>query len=162
MDAHVGKAVFTNVLHNNSTGKTRILVTHALHFLPQVDYIYVVNEGRIVEFGTYNELMENGSEFSKFVNEFGNNDQEEAQEEEMVAAIEDVEEVKEKRKKATAGAGMMQVEERNTGAVNGAIYKAYLKAGKGHIMLPIFGLAIALMQASTVMSSYWLVYWEEL
>ncbi|EEB98739.1 hypothetical protein MPER_01703, partial [Moniliophthora perniciosa FA553] len=58
LDAHVGKAVFQNVLLNAPAGKTRILVTHALHFLPQVDYIYVVADGRIVERGTYNELME--------------------------------------------------------------------------------------------------------
>ncbi|KAJ4480031.1 ABC transporter [Lentinula aciculospora] len=165
LDAHVGKAVFNNVLHNNTAGKTRILVTHALHFLPLVDYIYVVHEGRIVEFGTYHELMVNGNEFSRFINEFGNNDQEESKGEtepeiEIVKAEE--EPVKDKRKKATAGAGIMQVEERNTGAVSGAIYKTYIKSGNGFVLLPIFFLSLVLVQGATVMSSYWLVYWEEL
>lgn len=49
LDAHVGKAVFENVLRNSSSGKTRILVTHALHFLPQVDYILTIVDGRIAE-----------------------------------------------------------------------------------------------------------------
>ncbi|OJA15999.1 hypothetical protein AZE42_13449, partial [Rhizopogon vesiculosus] len=58
LDAPVGKAVFENVLKRN-TGKTRILVTHALHFLPDVDYIYTIVDGRIAERGTYPELMAN-------------------------------------------------------------------------------------------------------
>ncbi|KIK62471.1 hypothetical protein GYMLUDRAFT_41922 [Collybiopsis luxurians FD-317 M1] len=170
LDAHVGKAVFNNILLNSSTGKTRILVTHALHFLPFTDYIYVVNDGRIIELGTYNELMANGGEFSRFVAEFGNNDSEnkEAEEEKEEAIVveaakaENEEEVKEKRRKATAGAGMMQAEERNTGAVSGTIYKAYIKSGNGVVLLPIFFLSVVLMQGVNVMSSYWLVYWQEL
>lgn len=49
LDAHVGKAVFHNVLQNTLQGKTRILVTHALHFLPYVDYIMTVADGRLIE-----------------------------------------------------------------------------------------------------------------
>jgi hypothetical protein len=36
LDARVGKAVFQNILQDAASGKTRILVTHALHFLPKV------------------------------------------------------------------------------------------------------------------------------
>lgn len=49
LDAHVGKAVFDNVLRTRSSGKTRILVTHALHFLPQVDFILTIVDGRVAE-----------------------------------------------------------------------------------------------------------------
>lgn len=52
LDAHVGKAVFENVLRTSSSGKTRILVTHTLHFLPQVDYILTIADGRIAEVKT--------------------------------------------------------------------------------------------------------------
>ena len=44
VDAHVGKALFADAivgaLRNN--GKTVILVTHALHFLSQCDYVYTL------------------------------------------------------------------------------------------------------------------------
>ena len=53
LDAHVGKAVFENVLRNNLSGKTRILVTHALHFLPQADYILTIVDGRVAEVINY-------------------------------------------------------------------------------------------------------------
>lgn len=40
VDAHVGKALFNDaILGLRSQGKTVLLVTHALHFLPMVDYI---------------------------------------------------------------------------------------------------------------------------
>jgi ABC-type transport system involved in cytochrome bd biosynthesis fused ATPase/permease subunit len=33
--------------------KTRVLVTHALHVLHRMDYIYVMDSGEIKEHGTY-------------------------------------------------------------------------------------------------------------
>src|SRR5580704_3172975 len=75
LDAHVGKAVFQNVFQVRSSKKTRILVTHGLHFLPNVDYIYVVSDGQITERGTYAELMANDGDFSKFITEFGSREE---------------------------------------------------------------------------------------
>ena len=54
----------------------------------------------------------------------------------------------------------MQQEERSTGAVAWNIYKAYFKAGNGVVTLPILLSALVLTQVATVLSSYWLVWWE--
>ena len=153
LDAHVGKAVFQNVLQNNSYGRTRILVTHALHFLPYVDYIFVMFDGRIVERGTYNELMASNGPFSRFVLEFGSIEEQEVAEE--IAIEENANQEKKPRKPSGPGAQLMQAEERNTGAVSGAVYAAYFRAGNGKVVLPLLFLTILLMQGSTVMSSYW-------
>lgn len=54
VDAHVGKAILDNCLLSGPlAGKTRVLVTHALHVLDKADYIYVMDNGLIVEQGTY-------------------------------------------------------------------------------------------------------------
>lgn len=162
LDAHVGKAVFQNVLQSSLQGKTRILVTHALHFLPYVDYVYVMFEGQIVERGTYAELISNEGAFARFVQEFGNaenGDKGEAVEEEIPA---EQKAVQKKRRTGVAGAGLMQTEERNTGAVSGAVYGAYFRAGKGGIVIPLLIFWVIMQQGSTVMSSYWLVYWQEM
>ncbi|KAG6909964.1 hypothetical protein DXG01_014233 [Tephrocybe rancida] len=166
LDAHVGKAVFQNVLQNSLSGKTRVLVTHALHFLPQVDYIYTIADGRIAERGTYTELMNGHGEFAKFVTEFGakeeeEEEKEEAEEDAIEAATDSKGEEKTPAKKATPGAALMQTEERNTGAISGDVYKEYSRAGKGKIVLPLLFLSLVLIQGATVMSSYWLVYWQE-
>ena len=44
VDAHVGKALFADAILGalRNQGKTVILVTHALHFLSQCDYIYTL------------------------------------------------------------------------------------------------------------------------
>jgi ABC-type bacteriocin/lantibiotic exporter with double-glycine peptidase domain len=54
VDAHVGKAIVQNCLVNGPLAtKTRVLVTHALHVLHYMDYIYVMDGGEIKEQGTY-------------------------------------------------------------------------------------------------------------
>ena len=68
LDAPVGKHVFQNVFLGAAADKTRILVTHALHFLPQVDYIYTMVDGRVGEHGTYADLMAADGDFARFVN----------------------------------------------------------------------------------------------
>ena len=165
LDAHVGKHVFENVFLGAAQGKTRILVTHALHFLPQVDYIYTMAEGKIGEHGTYADLMAANGDFAHFVNEFGSKESESEKEEEAVEDEKDGDakdaKAMEAMKKRKQGAAMMQVEERNTGAVSNQVYLEYLRAGKGYIILPLLLLSVTLMQGAQVMSSYWLVYWQE-
>ncbi|KAI0260131.1 putative ATP-binding cassette transporter protein YOR1 [Gloeopeniophorella convolvens] len=166
LDAHVGESVFNNVLLNGTVGSTRLLVTHALHFLPKVDYIYFMADGHITEHGTFEELMANGGDFARNFDEFvtGDRTQESAGEK---AAEEDEEGVAEeaakdtKRRGARRGAALMQAEERNTGAVNGKVYKRYFESGNGFILLPLMGVTIVLMQTSIVLSSYWLVWWQD-
>ena len=54
VDSHVGKKLLDRcLLHGPLADKTRVLVTHALHVLDKTDYIYVMDEGAIVEQGTY-------------------------------------------------------------------------------------------------------------
>ncbi|XP_006880098.1 PREDICTED: canalicular multispecific organic anion transporter 1 [Elephantulus edwardii] len=67
VDAHVGKHIFNKVLGPNGLlkGKTRLLVTHSIHFLPQVDEIVVVGNGTILEKGSYSTLMADKGEFAK-------------------------------------------------------------------------------------------------
>ena len=86
----------------------------------------------------------------------------EAEREEEAVEGEDEEETEEKdeekaakRKKCEQSAVLMQVEERNTGAVKKEVYKEYIRAGKGHIILPLLALSVALLQVSQVLSSYW-------
>ncbi|KAL1410098.1 hypothetical protein Q8F55_004101 [Vanrija albida] len=93
VDAHVGKALFHDaILGLRARGKTVVLVTHALHLLPQVDYIYTVTAGRIVEQGTFENLLSSGGAFKRLMDEFGGQqeakqEEEAAEEEEAIADI---------------------------------------------------------------------------
>jgi len=53
-----------------------------------------------------------------------------------------------------------QEEESNVGAVTWKVYKAYLAAGNGYILVPSLLLSLLLLQGGQVMSSYWIVFWH--
>lgn len=69
VDAHVGKHIFENVI--GPTGilatKTRLLVTHGITYLKDVDNIYVVKYGEISESGTLQELINKKGDFADFL-----------------------------------------------------------------------------------------------
>ncbi|KAG8328059.1 Canalicular multispecific organic anion transporter 1 [Homalodisca vitripennis] len=69
VDAHVGKHIFESVIgpRGELRRKTRILVTHAVTFLNQVDFIVVLKAGEITEMGTFRELLAKKGEFSDFL-----------------------------------------------------------------------------------------------
>uniref|UniRef100_A0A4W3IKN0 Multidrug resistance-associated protein 1 n=1 Tax=Callorhinchus milii TaxID=7868 RepID=A0A4W3IKN0_CALMI len=69
VDAHVGRHIFEKVIGPKGLLKntTRILVTHGINFLPQMDVIFVMVDGKISEFGTYQELLEQGGAFSEYL-----------------------------------------------------------------------------------------------
>ena len=67
--------VFEKCIKEELRGKTRVLVTNQLHFLPQVDKIILVSEGMIKEEGTFEELSENGFLFKKFMEKVGGMDE---------------------------------------------------------------------------------------
>ena len=69
VDSHVGKHIFEKVLGEQGllSKKTRILVTHAISYLPFVDNIIVMKNGSISEIGSYEELLNNKGEFADFL-----------------------------------------------------------------------------------------------
>ncbi|XP_076615304.1 ATP-binding cassette sub-family C member 3 isoform X1 [Chaetodon auriga] len=72
VDSHVAKHIFDNLIGPEGVlkGKTRILVTHGISFLPQVDNILVMVEGRVSEMGSYQELLSQNGAFSEFLRNY--------------------------------------------------------------------------------------------
>ena len=50
--------------------QTRILVTHSLTFLPQVDLIITLKDGEISEVGQFADLIDHNGPFAEFVNTY--------------------------------------------------------------------------------------------
>ena len=71
VDSQVGKSILENCLLSGPLAKrTRILVTHALHVLDKTDYIYVMDNGVIIEQGTYEVLLSMSSELGDEMTEW--------------------------------------------------------------------------------------------
>ncbi|ORZ34302.1 hypothetical protein BCR44DRAFT_37178 [Catenaria anguillulae PL171] len=74
VDAMVDRHMFQHMLGANSLlkDKTRVLVTHAVQHLPEVDHIIVLEKGKVTAAGSYGELKmgEQGSVFDRLVQAF--------------------------------------------------------------------------------------------
>ncbi|KAM6212965.1 multidrug resistance-associated protein 1-like [Sarcoramphus papa] len=72
VDVHVGKHLFEKLIGPSGLlkSKTRILVTHNLMLLPHTDLIIVMEEGRISQMGTYQELISKRANFAELIQVF--------------------------------------------------------------------------------------------
>ncbi|KAJ2916152.1 hypothetical protein MD484_g4261, partial [Candolleomyces efflorescens] len=181
VDAYVGKAILDDcLLKGPLADRTRILVTHSLHVLDKLDYIYVMDNGEVIEQGTYDELMANSAVFSKLIEEYGNADSDDEEDGENILGKETVKSRKSRKlskdgkelelseeesieedgpKKLRDEAALMQDEERNTGAVTWSIYKSYLKYAGGLYWGPWILVLLILSQAASVGNTLFLGFW---
>ncbi|XP_064965478.1 ABC transporter C family member 3-like isoform X2 [Musa acuminata AAA Group] len=67
VDAHTGSHLFKECLLGFLSSKTMVYVTHQVEFLPSADLILVIRDGRIVQAGKYNEIINSGTEFMELV-----------------------------------------------------------------------------------------------
>lgn len=88
VDAHVGKQIFDSVIGPNGIlkKKSRLFVTNSVAFLPECDEIIMLEDGMIVEMGTYDKLMEKDGKFAEFMSDsfLEENQKEEKKEEPFV------------------------------------------------------------------------------
>ncbi|WP_407385472.1 hypothetical protein [Holdemanella porci] len=54
MDQITEKKIYENL---KATNKTQIIITHRLSSIRDVDQIYVLNKGKVIERGTHESLM---------------------------------------------------------------------------------------------------------
>jgi len=77
VDQHVGRHLIDNVFGPNGllSGKTRVLATNSIPVLMEADFICLIRDGKIIERGTYNQLMAMKGEISNLIRTASNQDQ---------------------------------------------------------------------------------------
>uniref|UniRef100_A0A672SK93 Multidrug resistance-associated protein 1 n=1 Tax=Sinocyclocheilus grahami TaxID=75366 RepID=A0A672SK93_SINGR len=183
VDAHVGKHIFEKIIGPQGLlqGRTRVLVTHGLSFLPQADLILVMVDGEITEMGSYTELLGRQGAFAEFLHTYTNTEQEEVEESvggeagrfiaELLSLIEfdlfsthlraeqSLNSLNAKTKSAEA-ARLTEADKANTGRVKLSVFWEYMKA----IGLPLSIFSIFLFfchHLSSLGSNYWLSLWTD-
>ncbi len=149
-------------------GKTRVIATHALHFLPTVDLIITLKDGCIAEQGTYTELKKQNGAFAHLIKKFANEDAQRQQDKEEAKAMQNwskPQPIANGRSCMTANVTnackLMEIEKLDTGMMKAAVYTGYMSAGRGRFMIPPLILAVIVAQAFTMLSAFWLAWWQE-
>ncbi|XP_068386495.1 ATP-binding cassette sub-family C member 3 isoform X2 [Eschrichtius robustus] len=91
VDSHVAKHIFDQVIGPEGVlaGKTRVLVTHGISFLPQTDFVIVLADGQVSEIGTYAALLQRNGSFANFLRNYAPGEGKEHQEADSRTALED-------------------------------------------------------------------------
>ncbi|XP_026390011.1 ABC transporter C family member 2-like [Papaver somniferum] len=172
LDAHVGRQVFDKCIKEELQGRTRVLVTNQLHFLPQVDRILLVHDGMVKEEGTFEELSNNGVLFRSLMENAGKM-------EEHVEEKKDPEKLEEKGpptngevngvlksdSQTTKGEKgktvLVKQEERETGVVSWNVLMRYKNAMGGLWVVIILFTCYISTEVLRIMSSTWLSAWTD-
>ncbi|XP_022935300.1 ABC transporter C family member 14-like [Cucurbita moschata] len=172
VDAHTGSEIYKECVRGALKGKTVILVTHQVDFLHNVDSIFVMKDGTIVQSGKYNELVENGMEFGALVAAHESSM-------EIVDSCNPTLEVSSPKPphspslhretngenshldqpEAEKGSSkLIKDEERETGSVSLEVYKLYCTEAYGWWGAIVALLLSLVWQASLMAGDYWLAY----
>ncbi|KAK0716056.1 P-loop containing nucleoside triphosphate hydrolase protein [Lasiosphaeris hirsuta] len=185
LDAHVGARVFDMVVNQARRNKdaTIVLVTHSMVFASQADHVVYMENGRIMEQGSYECLAGGGGPFSLFVGspsapdldsesirggggggggggDSGRPPHQEPKAEEMQEQEEIAAQKSEDVKQEGRGNEIMQREERLVGPVSSKTYVRYVQMGNARLTVPLFVAAIILYQGSSIVSPLWLGWWQ--
>ncbi|KAG0197422.1 hypothetical protein BGX28_009094 [Mortierella sp. GBA30] len=185
VDAHVDQHLWQNLIGPSGLlkNKTRLLITHGIHHLSEVDQIIVIKAGTIDESGNYEELMAAQATFFRLISEYSVSNQK-AREEVAVSTETSIGDDNEKKEfDADQGTGggiseraktavalsaqcdmanetgeLISEEEAAEGNVGFAVFREYVQATTYFFsFLSAFG--IALSQASQIGISVWLQNW---
>lgn len=76
VDQHVGRHLIDNVLGARGllSGKTRILATNSIPVLHEADYVTLLRDGKVLEKGTYDQLMAMKGEVANLIRTANNED----------------------------------------------------------------------------------------
>ncbi|KAM7471981.1 hypothetical protein LguiA_010164 [Lonicera macranthoides] len=190
VDAHTGTqlfeveiyslAVFKDCLMGILKGKTIVYVTHQVEFLPAADLILVMQNGRIAQAGTFQELLKQNIGFELLVGAHS----------QALESVQTVENSSRSTKQTPPNAELntepnsntefphtkqdsehnlcveitekdgklVNDEEREKGSIGKEVYWSYLTIVKGGALVPIILLAQSSFQVLQVASNYWMAW----
>ncbi|XP_056177352.1 ABC transporter C family member 3-like isoform X2 [Syzygium oleosum] len=173
VDAHTGSHLFKECLLGLLSSKTVIYITHQVEFLPTVDLILVMRDGKIVEAGKYSDILHAGADFRELVGAHKmalselNSTQHRPDSIGFTVNIEngETESSIEMDENSNVQDGMVgpkgqlvQEEEREKGRVGFPVYWKFITTAYGGGLVPFILLAQILFQLLQIGSNYWLAW----
>ncbi|KAJ3317920.1 hypothetical protein HDU76_001009 [Blyttiomyces sp. JEL0837] len=167
VDSHVGRSILENCILGLCKSKTVVLVTHQLHIASHADLVVLMEDGMIVEQGSFDTLMKNGKAFATMMAEYGGdhgNDGDDDDKEKDVKVDEKKKPTEESKEvehiaQKDSTTALVIAEERQEGVVSWEYYRVYFEMAGG--VLLIFSLVVfaAVYQGERVFTDLWLTFW---
>lgn len=173
MDSHVGGEVFEKCFMGMLKDSTRIFMTNSMAYTKHSDLVIVVDEGKIAEQGTYEELMKLNGRFCKMMShEIGSNEKKssenskEDEEDSKTSTMEVEEKIREKKvevgeKKKKTVKTLMRKEQKTASRPSPFFMITMARSVNGEYMLLIAGLCFFLVPTLEWLQNYLLAKWVE-
>lgn len=145
VDTNVGKQLFEECIRGFLKRKCVILVTHQLQYLGNVDKLVVLENGKIIAEGTYENLSQQGH----FGNLLLNKD--DADEEDTISHTKGIE--------SDAVDETETKEQMSYGVIKGRVYKAYISNGGGTWVFVIVLMLFFITQVFASLLDYFTTFW---
>ncbi|XP_037043484.1 multidrug resistance-associated protein 1-like [Bradysia coprophila] len=181
VDAHVGQHIFEKVIGPSGilASKTRVMVTHAINYLPKVDNIFVLENGKVCESASYTTLLKKKGTFAEFllqhIQEANSDDEEiddlklkisrlEGIDDELISRIMSRQSSQSSERSIQSEItktkdDVIDEEELHVGSVKYEVYKYYVKCvGMKWIVLML--LTNVVFQSVSIGSNLWLSKWS--
>lgn len=180
VDAHVSSHLFHDCISKYLHGKTRILVTHQVQYLPFVDQVYVLNNGHLISHGTYAEVKEKGlaSIMGSLVHDNEKAEETADEPEKLVtnpllkrdspsrhSIISAISSIGHDSKRSSIDPSMIEFvqtqdpEDRSHGAVGWKIFSGYFKAAGNCVYVLFVILMFVWCQVFASAGDYWITVW---
>nr|XP_034602364.1 putative ABC transporter C family member 15 isoform X2 [Setaria viridis] len=184
VDAHTGSQIFKDCVMGIPKDKTVLYVTHQVEFLPAADLILVMQGGKIVQEGKFDELLQKNIGFEAIVgahsqalesvmnaessSRISSDNQKSADTEDDLDAenktddqlqgITKQESARDVSHDTNDKGRLTQDEEREKGGIGKKVYWVYLRTVHGGALVPIIIAAQLLFQIFQVASNYWMAW----
>ncbi|KAH8660277.1 P-loop containing nucleoside triphosphate hydrolase protein [Xylariales sp. PMI_506] len=164
VDPHVGVHLMEHAICGLLKDKCRILATHQLQVLPRCDRILIMDNGRVLAFDTFQNLMNNNKTFQKMmagVNTQSEKEQRQIEEDPSTTTDKIIaDEARQVVQKSKVQEALMQEEDRQMSGISKEVYLDYWRS-TGSLFIPalvLFTLVIA--QGANIMTNLWLAWWS--
>ncbi|KAG5593310.1 hypothetical protein H5410_043824 [Solanum commersonii] len=146
VDAHTSTCLFNEYVMGGLSGKTVLLVTHQVDFLPTFDSILLMSEGNIIQSASFDQLLLSCEEFQNLIHAHDEATKSESNRgcsplERTKSSVENIRPLCEEEQLITpVGEQLIKQEERETGYTGLKPYKQYLGESNGlfYLLLVIF------------------------
>ncbi|XP_039296024.1 probable multidrug resistance-associated protein lethal(2)03659 [Nilaparvata lugens] len=162
VDTHVGKHLFEDCILGYLKNKTRILVTHQLQYLNNLEHIIMLDNGNILAQGNYKHIQSSGKDLANLMAKHTESDdsdptsshvQRQSSVQSIASSLDDSKMQEEPPETK---------ETRSVGTVGGRVYKSYISA-TGNFFMVIYCLLLCILtQLFGSGGDFWITYWVNL